>query len=165
MGHDKDVYTDSCVCDILLDIVEKQDKVSPASCASGCRTALHELCGQVQGAMYTTIPVSLICRSTCDYFIGMGVRRAPDTPTTRVAWESVVFRVIDVDPETCCATLELLQAYSVTNPVPDGQTKAQYLFSQITSDADYIHTGICITVDLDCFCGVECHPPVTPGQL
>src|SRR5699024_4668448 len=27
---------------------------------------------------------------------------------------------------------------------------------------NFCHTGVCITVDLDCFCGISCLDPVTP---
>lgn len=171
MGHKDDGYTNNCVCDILLDIVEEQEKVSPTSgCLSSCDVSLRELRGKgLSPTKYTTIPVSLICSSTCDYFIGMGVRRSLATgaaPTAREQFESVVFNVVDVDPETCCATLELLQPHDVSVPSPDPNlTKAQYLLGLLDDETSYRHTGICITVNLDCFCGVVCHPPVTPQPI
>lgn len=165
MGCEHDVFNSNCVCDILLDIVEAQEKVDPTNnhCVSGCSTALDELCGGPTSSTYTTIPVSLISKGTCDYFIGKGVRRSGSGVNV---YEGVAFRVVDVDPETCCATLELLQAAPVWYFIEPGTTqtaKAQFLFSGIDTFG-YTNTGICITVDLNCFCGVTCHPATTPSS-
>ena len=73
MGHDYDKYDDNCVLDILLDIVEAQEKAEDKNdCVTGCRTSIKELYrGKERAAAHTTIPVSLVCSGTCDYFVGM----------------------------------------------------------------------------------------------
>lgn len=172
MGIKPDTFDHNCVCDILLDILEAQEKVDPANshCTSGCSTSLQELCGGLNATSpYTTIPVSLICKGTCEYFVGRAIRRTGTGPDVNV-YESIAFRVVDVDPETCCATLELLQAVPVTQTTNDEKTQvglANLLFFFLDQGAfgRYVNTGICITVDLDCFCGVNCHPAVTPGPF
>ncbi len=179
MGCNHDKFN-NCVCDILLDIVEEQEKVNnyTGQCASGCATSLSELCGDMAGNRPTTIPVSLICKDGCSFFIGAGVRRNPNNPNDLLAFESIAFRVVDVDPETCCAVLELLQPISPEALIPSGGSnpaavtddyKRQVLLRMLTADPDfpggghgYSHTGVCITVDLNCFCGVHCHPATTP---
>ncbi len=166
-------YTNNCVCDILLDIVEAQEKVSPSNCVSGCSTALDELCGGIDptGARPTTIPVSLICKGDCDYFVARGVRRTNAGGITSAM--AVAFRVVDVDPETCCATLELLQFVDTSGFITPELTKTSLINNlfDILDDpvsepnGGYFHSGICITVDLNCFCGVVCHPATTPRQV
>lgn len=64
---------------------------------------------------------------------------------------SYYFRVKSVDSD-CCAVLELLR---------DPQ-ESQQNFTDPTRQktANLQTTGICITVDLDCFCHVTCLPAV-----
>jgi hypothetical protein len=167
MGCEHDAYKSNCVCDILLDIVEAQEKVDPTNghCISGCSTALDELLGEhANTSPYNTIPVSLICKGTCDYFIGRGALRNGSGVDV---YEAIAFRVVDVDEDNYCATLELLQPVPTSlllNPVSTQTFKIQALFTLIDLFG-YFNTGICITVDLNCFCGVTCHPATTPSAF
>lgn len=145
--------TNNCVCDTLLAIAEAQDKISqPEGCVSGCGTSIDELTGGLPIVNnFNTVPVLLTCKGTCDLFVGTGARRANTDDIDIV--ESVAFRVVDVDPETCCATLEFLQEGDV------GATPAE-LLGAITTANDLTRTGICITTDLNNFSTASCLPAV-----
>ncbi|OCA84240.1 hypothetical protein A8F94_16115 [Bacillus sp. FJAT-27225] len=162
MSCGSEFFTSNCVCDTLLAIVKAQEKVSPImednDCEFGCERAIQELVGGVQNnaPMNDTIPVILICKSTCEPFKGVGVKRSGNQHKPFKVVTGCIFRVVDVDPETCCATLEIL--------VKDGSHGSGSGDSEDTfdcvKDLEKAHelkpTGVCITIDLNCFCGVSC---------
>jgi len=152
-------HNSNCVCDVLLAIVEAQEKVSPIvddDCEFSCEASIQELVGGVvdNTTPYNTIPVLLMCKNTCDIFIGTGARR-----TTGLGVDigrAVAFRVVNVDPDTCCAQLELLQ-FSDPMQTETTDTERARLLDEIES-LGLARTHVCITVDLNCFCGVTCLP-------
>lgn len=164
MSCGKDFHTNNCVCDTLLAIVEAQEKVSPTAddCAFSCNTAIRELVAGVTTPA-NTIPVILTCKNSCLPFVGVGVgRRTTGTPLRPFdVTLGVVFRVVDVDPDTCCATLEILDPEpSEGNPIANCDDPCFFL-NQLNNAQRLESTGVCITVDLDCFCAVACIFPIT----
>ncbi|WP_071459171.1 CotY/CotZ family spore coat protein [Bacillus massilinigeriensis] len=165
MSCNSEYHTSNCVCDTLLAIVEAQDKVDgPGSCTFSCNNAIHELVGGVSSGRFNTIPVILTCKNTCLPFVGIGaaIDTTPTPPTNKRVFEfpiSPIFRVNDVDPETCCATLELLSK-DPTIVIKSGlKTDPIDLLNALTGEV-LEETGSCITVDLNCFCGVTCLSPI-----
>ncbi|WP_316571679.1 CotY/CotZ family spore coat protein [Neobacillus sp. YIM B06451] len=166
MSCGSDFFTSNCVCDTLLAIVEAQDKINPITdeCSFGCSRAIQELVGGTTATGNDTIPVILICKSTCAPFQATGVRR--DTQSPQTPFEVVcgcVFRVIDVDPETCCATLEILgirtgQGSNADFTLCEGpnQNNGFGCVENLNNATALVRSGVCITVDLNCFCGVSC---------
>lgn len=165
MSCGSEFFTSNCVCDTLLAIVEAQDKISPTTdeCTFGCSRAIQELVGGVNTTGADSIPVILICKGTCSPFQATGVRRSTSTTAPFDVVCGCVFRVIDVDPETCCATLEILGI------VPEGQTTPVFdlcegkkknngfgCVKNLENAKALARSGVCITVDLNCFCGVSC---------
>ena len=157
MGCGSEFYTSNCVCDTLLAIVEAQEKVSPAAaCTNSCSTAIQELVNGVVNGVADTIPVMLYCKGTCAPFVGQGLARdivggvLDTTPFEPVC--GCIFRVVDVDPETCCAVLEILTFAGAECPPAVGTT----CLTGIDLATELLTTDVCITVDLNCFCGVTC---------
>ncbi|MBM7693007.1 spore coat protein Z [Peribacillus deserti] len=167
--------TSNCVCDTLLAIVEAQDQVNPeteANCSTSCNKSIIELLGGGKiggGSPFNTIPVMITSKSTGLPFVGIGFRREPKhkgTPYTQlVPFETTVFKAVDVDAENCCAVLEIL-----TTPclIEDRKhlAKENTLVGKVQTivgdiDEPLLSTGICITVDLSCFCSVTCLPATT----
>lgn len=148
---------DNCVCSVLKAIVDAQDQVSPVSggCAVSCEKSIQELLSGVSPASTSpnTIPVILYCG--CDPFLGTGVRVKTTGGAQHLECiQSFVFRVNEVD-DNCCASLELLEVKGGPNPAnPCAQFNG-------AKPEDIKATGICITVDLNCFCAVTCLDPVT----
>ncbi|MGG5252482.1 CotY/CotZ family spore coat protein [Neobacillus sp. SM06] len=147
---------ENCVCSVLRAIVDAQDQVSPTSgCTVSCEKSIQELLNGVSPASTSpnTIPVILYC--DCNPFLGTGVRvRTTGGAQHLECIQSFVFRVNDVD-DNCCASLELLEVKGGPNPAnPCKQFEG-------AKPEDIKTTGICITVDLCCFCAVTCLEPVT----
>ena len=143
---DKKDRTENCVCDILRQIVEAQRDTVDHECQIGCEQSIQDLLGDSSAPNnLDTVPVLLYCG--CEPFKGFGVYN--NSSRTLVA--SYYFRVKSVDSD-CCAVLELLR---------DPQ-ESQQNFTDPTRQktANLQTTGICITVDLDCFCHVTCLPAV-----
>jgi len=153
MSCESEVFTSNCVCDTLLAIVEAQEQVEDSGCTYSCNQSIQELVGGLNASAYNTIPVMLTCKGDCDIFVGTGVARSTAVPTGFDVGRAVVFRVADVDPETCCATLELLQFFN-----PDVDDTA--LIANVET-VGLQNTNVCITVDLNCFCAVTCLPATT----
>jgi hypothetical protein len=152
-GHDDD----NCVCAVLRRIADAQDMVDPdpvGDCEVSCERSIEAV---LAGATFppvpgpNTIPVILYC--DCSPFLGFGVKKVSGIFT---CFQTFVFRVSSVD-EYCCASLELLE----TVP-PSGTSLSEPLEHPCEQfpASGFTRTGICITVDLNCFCGVTCLEPV-----
>jgi spore coat protein Z len=152
-----------------MEIADAQQDVSP-DCVASCSGSIRELLGGLAPSNFNTVPFQLICNSANEavpgacgtVFVGQGFRRAPGStdPTSLQYATSTFFRVSSVDPETCCAVIELLCNPEVgptpapaLDPVPVDPNVCP-----IAQTAAFTRTGICITVDLNCFCGVVCLP-------
>lgn len=110
---------------------------------------------------FDTIPIMLICKDKCDFYIGSGIFRKPNTIILE-CFKTPIFRVAKfLDSSACCVVLELLQPQNEDGKIPSSFIECDVctLFSD-NCITKFVRTGICITVDLNCFCGVECLPPV-----
>ncbi|GEL77138.1 CotY/CotZ family spore coat protein [Tenuibacillus multivorans] len=137
--------TENCVCDILRQIVEAQnDIVDDDCCDISCEQSIQDLMGDTTSPTnLDTVPVLLYC--DCKPFKGFGVRNDQN----RTVLGSFYFRVKSVDDD-CCAVLELLRDPACTRQNPSDPTEQK--------TANLRTTGICINVDLKCFCHVTCLP-------
>ena len=108
---------------------------------------------------FNTIPIMLICKDTCDFFMGSGIFRKPNTMIFE-CFKTPIFRVTKfLDSSECCVVLELLQPQNDEGKIPSSFIECDVFFSD-SCITRFVRTGICITVDLNCFCGVECLPAV-----
>lgn len=158
-GHE----SENCVCAILSNIADVQDQVDPippeeSDCIVSCENSIQELLAPITPPTPpgpNTIPVILYCG--CDPFKGFGVKKNAGGIFECV--QTFVFRVSSVDEE-CCAVLELLETVPPTPPgtiLPDvPETPCEQFPAK-----RFRRTGICITMDLNCFCGVTCLEAVT----
>lgn len=143
----KDRSTENCVCDILREILAAQQDIvdDRTDCEVGCEQSIRDLLGDTTSPTnLDTVPVLLYC--DCKPFKGFGAGNDPNT--TVVA--SFFFRVKSIDDD-CCAVLELLR-----------ERNDQKNFEDPTQQktANLRATGICINVDLKCFCHVTCLPAI-----
>lgn len=148
-GHkkgDRTGDTGNCVCDILREIVDAQDDVISADCTTGCEQSISDLLGENAGNGKDTVPVLLYC-TDCGPFKGFGAGN-----DLKVVG-SFFFRVKDIDDDCDCATLELLR--DDTDTCDDPESPADQKTDNLTA------TGICMTVDIDCFCHITCLPAIT----
>ena len=164
--------TDHCVCDIIKNIVDAQDKIGKNGCFSGCDKSIHQLqkSGNNTRPVHTTIPFILYCGETCEPFIGSGIFTIPKGSHGKESFgcvESPIFRAKSfVKGSNCCVRLELLV------PIPDGcKTSAAPadtvstvcpFFPTDEPITDFQASGICLTVNLENFSAITCLDPITP---
>lgn len=148
MGCGNEYNTGNCVCDVLKRIAEAQKDIVENGCDSSCDQSINDLLGdhEVHHGL-DTVPVILYCKDGCDPFKGYGAH-PKNIGDVR---GSFYFRVKKVMKD-CCAVVELLRDphCSATDPRSPVEQETKRLRS----------TGICITVDLDCFCHVTCLPAI-----
>ncbi|MFA1818925.1 CotY/CotZ family spore coat protein [Virgibacillus oceani] len=148
MGCGKEHGTGHCVCDILREISDAQHDVVENCCDTSCEQSISDLLGETDAANgLDTVPVILYCKGDCKPFKGFGA--LPGHIGDIMG--SFFFRVKKVDDD-CCAVVELLR-----DPKDDKRDPK----SPADQDTKPLRaTGICMTVDLDCFCHVTCLPAI-----
>src|SRR5699024_7111709 len=106
------------------------------------------------------------CQGNCKPFVGTGFTRKH---IKFHCVESPVFRVKNfVKGSKHCALLEILKPiYSESSPAPKGGSGGSSCCStgicqHYGEFKNFKATGVCITVDLRCFCGITCLDPITP---
>lgn len=149
MGCGKGHNTGNCVCDILKEIARAQTDVVENCCDSSCEQSISDLLGETETSNgLDTVPVILYCKDSCKPFKGFGAhpKNIGDVKS------SFYFRVKKVD-DNCCAVIEMLRDphCDTRNPKDPTDQKTKHLRA----------TGICITVDLNCFCHVTCLPAIS----
>ena|SRR5699024_9649081 len=157
MSCGKENHTGNCVCDILKEIADAQQDVVENCCDTSCEQSISELLGETEVSNgLDTVPVILYCNDGCKPFKGYGAH--PDHIDHVQA--SFYFRVkkiigncCDDYCDGCCAVVELLRdpycdAYNPHDPM-----------EQHTHNL--CATGICMTVDVNCFCHVTCLPAIS----
>src|SRR5690625_2406844 len=146
----KEHRTGSCVCDVLKEIEEAQSDIQEICCDTSCEQSIKDLLGETDEVAngLDTVPVILYCKDGCKPFKGFGAhpRNIGDMKA------SIYFRVKSVDKD-CCAVLELLRDRHDTNNNPK---------NPVDQHTKHLRaTGICMTVDLHCFCHVTCLPAIS----
>ncbi len=146
---------DNCVCEILRDIVDAQNDVIENCCDTSCEQSINDLLGETDpGSGLDTVPVILYCAGDCKPFKGFGAKRGSTFGSVGDMKASFIFRVKSVTDD-CCAVLELLRD-------PDDPCTCDHLKDPCDQSTENLeNTGICLTVDLDCFCHVTCLPAIS----
>ncbi|WP_226577006.1 CotY/CotZ family spore coat protein [Halobacillus litoralis] len=160
MSCGKKFDSGSCVIDILKDIVDAQNDVMH-DCTTSCEQSIADLLGDTGGGSgFDTVPVILYCKDGCTPFKGYGSSRSGERCNVR---GSFFFRVKSVDDDGC-AILELLFAERRRHEDNGDEVESsRHKDDDPKSPADQScrnlrASGICITVDLNCFCHVTCLP-------
>ncbi|SEO51294.1 spore coat protein Z [Amphibacillus marinus] len=139
--------TGNCVSDILREIADAQNNLDDCSCDSSCEQSIKDLLGETSPSNnLDTVPVILYCKD-CKPFKGFGAR----VNHIQNVFGSFYFRVKCVDKDNC-AVLELLRDPSSQKRDPK---------SPVDQETHRLRgTGVCITVNLDCFCHITCLPAI-----
>ncbi|MEK4244833.1 CotY/CotZ family spore coat protein [Psychrobacillus sp. FSL K6-2684] len=151
--HDKN---QRCVCDVVRAIKDIQDQAENncGPCPTSC--FLEPLGGLVSPSRNNAdTRVFMLLTKDGDPFKAFFRDLTPRPHDNDCV--SVFFRVEDIF-DNCCATLRVLepldaQRHGVNLLNGDG-TKID--FKQICKVRNFDLTGSCVTVDLNCFCGIEC---------
>lgn len=151
-----------CVCEVVRSILEIQNAAVQDECTS-CTTScfLEPLGGIVSPARPSadTRVFMLLTKSGCPFFSTFSSSNTGCDVCT-----SVYFRVEHVF-DSCCATLRVLI------PLDECGDPVQLLHDhgceidmrRVCDVAKFAASDSCITVDLDCFCAVQCVADVNLG--
>ncbi|KEK22232.1 CotY/CotZ family spore coat protein [Bacillus gaemokensis] len=138
--HDFDF---NCVCNVVRFIHELQE-CATTTCASGCEVPF--LGAHSDARVANTRPFILFTKSG-DPFQAF----APSGSTTFC--QSPIFRVESIDDD-CCAVLRVLTVFIGGEPAPPGDNPICDFLN--VPNATLRATSSCITVDLNCFCAIQC---------
>lgn len=171
---------DDCVKDVIRKIIRAQRRAVEAeedTCFTSCDRSIEELLSPFEEnrerLRHNTIPFILFCKGNCKPFVGAGVRREHSRRSEREefeCFESPIFRAKSfVNGNEDCVRLELLvPVRHRRNHEHEEEHSHEHCKGQSVCDfipertRNFRATGICITVNLDCFCGISCLDPITP---
>lgn len=145
------------LCNTLKKI-ERAQHLAEKEHQSYCCEGIHSL--KEKKNLKNTIPIMLICRESCGVFIGSGVFKHGETFECMKTPVFRVSKVIKEEDGACNVKLELLQPQCKFGDIPYCNVKDICSFFSEYKIKKFIRTGICITVDISCFCGIECLPAV-----
>ncbi len=153
---------ENCVCDKLKEIARVQASLMEDCCDVSCDRSINDLLGTAPVSNNNTVPFMLFCKGDCKPFKGFGVKREMTGGNTFLnCFEGFIFRVKKVDDD-CCALIEILEPST-----SDASAASEKCASKDPCDSfpgksirSLEATGVCLTVDLNCFCGVSCLPAV-----
>ncbi|MBY6053348.1 CotY/CotZ family spore coat protein [Cytobacillus firmus] len=154
-----------CVEEVLKAIDKAQKRAgSKDECRNSCRESIDDLLNGQKKPKKNTIPFLLYCES-CEPFKATGVTVFSHHSKEKkfACITSFIFRIKEFDGK--CAVLELLtfkQCKKSKDPFKSHTKDHCSPCSQIDSESveNLFPTGICINVDLSCFCAVTCLPAV-----
>ena len=152
-----------CVCDVVRKIVLAQNEVAANQddcCTTGCEQSINQLLSPTTGGNTngpTTIPFLLYCKGDCDVFFARGIRKEN---SSFECVETPIFKAKRFK-NGCCVELELLQ-FQTPGPNPPNPSSFKCGIIPPNATGELVETGICITVDLHCYCAIQCLDPVTP---
>ncbi|HHW39033.1 MAG TPA: hypothetical protein GXX18_17675 [Bacillales bacterium] len=149
--HDND--DKDCICSIVKRILKAQEMVDDCRCRVSCERSIRQLHTPYECPPADTIPFTLTCG--CDLFCGKGAIYSRHGNFCLIS--SPFFRVKKVDHH-CCAVLELLWPTFDGEPIKGPLTCRDNNFP-CNDFNGFIGTGVCITVDLSCFCSISCLKP------
>jgi len=173
-----------CIKDVIRKIVDAQRRVeekTSVTCATSCERSIEELLSPSRDARpprHTTIPIMLINKYGKP-FVGSGIVNRDGNGRRRDFFECIESPVFKVRGFTGgsdnCVRLELLapvhrrgdgdgHGHDHDHHAPTGGANTCDFF-QGGRIHNFRLTGVCITVDLDCFCGITCLDPITPVPL
>jgi hypothetical protein len=159
--HKDDKHFDEhCVADVLKAIHKAQKKVKKEDgCKTSCETSIKELFDDCKKPKKNTIPFILYC-GDCDPFKATGVTKICHHSKEKkfACITSFIFKVKDIKGQ--CAVLELLAFKPDKHSKDLGKNCTPCSQIDCRDVDDLVTTGICINVDLSCFCAVTCLPAV-----
>ncbi|WP_066173978.1 CotY/CotZ family spore coat protein [Bacillus marinisedimentorum] len=154
---------ENCVCDKLREIASVQDSLLDDCCDVSCDRSIRDLLGTSPVSDFNTVPFILFCKGDCKPFEGFGVKRERSGGNTFLnCFQGFVFRVKSVDDD-CCAVIELLETSTAAPSASEGsKCNSSDPCDEFPGNSirSLEATGVCLTVDLNCFCGISCLPAV-----
>ncbi|EJS66596.1 spore coat protein [Bacillus cereus] len=145
-NENKNHGSSHCVVDVVKFINELQD-CSTTTCGSGCEIPF--LGAHNSAAVANTRPFILYTKAGLPF-----EAFAPTIPGDLKNCTSPIFRVESVDDDSCAVLRVLVVVFHDGSPVPPGDNPICTFLNVPNSKLKA--TPTCITVDLDCFCAIQC---------
>ncbi|MFL6561250.1 MAG: CotY/CotZ family spore coat protein [Bacillus sp. (in: firmicutes)] len=163
-NNDHDFHKGNCVCEVVRAIKDIQDNAVEADECPECSSCFNEPLGTlVSPARRDPVDTRVFVLSTAD-----GSPFHAFFSTENNACVSIYFRVEDVF-DNCCATLRVLVpgrreggTFTPVNLVSGGD-KCCIDLDKVCQVERFRASNDCITVDLRCFCAVQCIADVNLG--
>ncbi|MDY0407919.1 CotY/CotZ family spore coat protein [Virgibacillus soli] len=155
-GCEKGVHRENCVVGVIEEIIDAQNDIVETCCTTSCEQSINDLLGENEPATgLDTVPIILYCKDSCKPFQGYGALpvNGQDLDDIGKMRSSFIFRPKKMLNDHC-AVLEL-----VISKHDHDECNFESPCCQKTKNLRA--TGICITVDLNCFCHVTCLPAVS----
>ncbi|SES26048.1 spore coat protein Z [Gracilibacillus ureilyticus] len=149
------ITSKDCVCDVVRAIADAQDDVIDQLCDVSCAQSIRSLVSPVTSNGLDTVPFILYGKGLKPFKASGAVVDNNNNQPRFECIESFIFRVNEVSDD-CCAVLELLAFDGDENACDE---PCDQLDNERLDDLQ--RTGICITVDLSCFCAITCLPAVS----
>lgn len=168
-----EVVMDDCVYDTVKQIIKAQNQIAEERHHYiDCEQSIKQLLTPAKKNKhdYNTIPFILYTKDHFKPFIANGIYKAPIEGYPGVTFfdliETPFLKALDfVKGSDRCVRLELLRPVNANGfPVADRGDKLSDFFHRETpfKTIFFRETGICITVDLNCFSGITCLDPIKP---
>ncbi|PFN23434.1 CotY/CotZ family spore coat protein [Bacillus cereus] len=145
-NENKNHGSSHCVVDVVKFINELQD-CSTTTCGSGCEIPF--LGAHNSAAVANTRPFILYTKAGLPF-----EAFAPTIPGDLKNCTSPIFRVESVDDDSCAVLRVLVVVFHDGSPVPPTDNPICTFLNVPNSKLKA--TPTCITVDLDCFCAIQC---------
>jgi hypothetical protein len=163
-NNDHDFHKGNCVCEVVRAIKDIQDNAVEEDECPECASCFNEPLGTlVSPARRDPVDTRVFVLSTAD-----GSPFHAFFSTENNACVSIYFRVEDVF-DNCCATLRVLVpgrreggTFTPVNLVSGGD-KCCINLDRVCQVERFRASNDCITVDLRCFCAVQCIADVNLG--
>jgi len=159
--HNNDFHSGNCVCEVVRAINELQNNaVSPEDCQP-CTSCFNEPLGSLVSPA-TTVDTRVFVLKNAD-----GSPFHAFLTDENHACVSIFFRVEDVF-DNCCATLRVLVPAKTegNNCGPVNLVSGDKCCIDLTKIChvnSFMASNDCITVDLSCFCAIQCIADVNLG--
>ncbi|HEO8421086.1 CotY/CotZ family spore coat protein [Niallia sp. FSL W8-0635] len=149
-GKKEDIYgTSSCVCEVVRAIKDIQDNAEDTcECETNCFS--EPLGSLVSPTKRNKADTRVFVLSTADGSPFHAFYTGSDCNCV-----SIFFRVEDVF-DNCCAVLRVLAPIGKDGETLDIVGHKGIDLSKICELEGFVRTSSCITVDLSCFCAVQC---------
>lgn len=166
--HEDHKRGSNCVCDVVKSILEIQNQAVTDDCSTCTTNCFLEPLGGILSPARSNADtrVFTLLTKTGAPFLAHFSDTDVDDPCKCT---SIYFRVEDVFND-CCATLRVLIPYDGERQDPNRQVVdllndegTKFNFRAACEVVSFEASDSCITVDLDCFCAVQCIADVDLG--
>jgi len=150
-----------CVCEVVRAILEIQNAAVQDECSSCTTNCFLEPLGGIVSPARNSVDTRVFTLLNKD---GSPFFATFSTSNDDSACVSIYFRVEDIF-DGCCATLRVLVPKNDNDCTVDllNNEGTAISFREVCSVTQFEASDSCVTVDLDCFCAVQCIDDVDLG--